>query len=55
MDVGDVAGLIAAITWILDRPDEAAQMAKRGREHLTAYDLDCIIKLHQQLYAQALT
>ena len=55
VDVGDVAGLVAAITWILDRPDEAAQMAKCGREHLTAYDLNCIIQLHEQLYAEALT
>ena len=54
VDVGDVAGLVAAITWILDRPNEATQMAKRGREHLSTYDLNCIIKLHEELYAEAL-
>ena len=54
VDVGDVDGLVAAITWILDRPDEATQMAKRGREHLSTYDLNCIIKLHEHLYAEAL-
>ncbi len=54
VDVGDVAGLTAAITWILDRPQEAQDMAKRGREHVAAYDLNQIIKLHEELYTEAI-
>jgi glycosyltransferase involved in cell wall biosynthesis len=54
VDVGDIAGLVSAIAWILDRPEEASKMAKRGREHLSAYDLSSIIKLHEGLYAEAI-
>jgi glycosyltransferase involved in cell wall biosynthesis len=54
VDVGDVAGLAEAIGWILDRPDEAKNMAKRGRAHLSTYDLNYIIKLHEELYAEVL-
>jgi glycosyltransferase involved in cell wall biosynthesis len=52
VEVGDVIGLTEAITWILDRSEDAHQMAKRGREHLSSYDLNCIVKLHEQLYTE---
>jgi glycosyltransferase involved in cell wall biosynthesis len=55
VDVGDVAGLTNAIAWILDRPEQASQMAKRGREHLSTYDLNHIIELHDRLYTEAIT
>jgi glycosyltransferase involved in cell wall biosynthesis len=54
IDVGDVTALTEAMTWILDRPEEAQVMAKRGREHLATYDLNAIIKLHEELYTEAL-
>jgi glycosyltransferase involved in cell wall biosynthesis len=54
VDVGDVGSLTEAIAWILDRPEEAKNMAQRGREHLASYDLKCILKLHEELYAEAL-
>ena len=54
VDVGDVDGLAAAMTWILDRPEEAAKMAQRGYERISDYDLAVIIKLHEQLYGNAL-
>jgi glycosyltransferase involved in cell wall biosynthesis len=54
VDVGDVTGLTEAITWILDRPQEARDMAKRGREHVEAYDLNRIIQLHEELYTEAI-
>jgi glycosyltransferase involved in cell wall biosynthesis len=54
VDVGDITGLSEAIAWIIDRPEEARAMAKRGREHLNIYDLPSIIQLHEKLYAQAL-
>jgi glycosyltransferase involved in cell wall biosynthesis len=56
VDVGDVRGLTAAITQIIDRPEEASQMAQRGRQDLvSAYDLQHIIQLHDRLYALALS
>jgi glycosyltransferase involved in cell wall biosynthesis len=54
VDVGDVQGLTDAIAQILDRPEDAKRMAQRGREHLSAYDLKQIIKLHEKLYAEAI-
>jgi glycosyltransferase involved in cell wall biosynthesis len=54
IDVGDVVGLTTAIAWILDCPKEAMAMAKRGRAHLSDYDLQHIIKLHEDLYTEAI-
>ncbi len=54
VDVGDVDGLAAAMTWILDRPQEAAKMAKLGYERISTYDLAVVIQLHEQLYREAL-
>lgn len=54
IDVGDVVGLTTAMTWILDRPQEAKDMAKRGRAHVAAYDLNQIIRLHEELYTEAI-
>ncbi len=54
VEVGDVEGLARSITWILDRPDEAKAIAKRARERIAAYDLAAIVKLHEQLYADAI-
>ena len=54
VEVGDIEGLTDAIGWILDRPEEARSMAQRGRKHIFTYDLKSIIKLHEELYAEAL-
>jgi glycosyltransferase involved in cell wall biosynthesis len=54
VDVGDVDGLAAAMTWMLDRPQEAAKMAKLGYERISTYDLEVVIQLHEQLYLEAL-
>jgi glycosyltransferase involved in cell wall biosynthesis len=54
VDVGDVDGLAAAMTWMLDRPQAAAKMAKLGYERISTYDLEVIIQLHEQLYLEAL-
>lgn len=55
VEVGDVARLAAAMAEILDRPEAAAQMSKLGHERIADYDLESIVKLHEQLYAQALS
>ncbi|PSB55267.1 glycosyltransferase [Chamaesiphon polymorphus] len=52
--VGDVDELASATTTVLDRPEEAAQMSKLGSERISTYDLDSIVRLHEQLYAEAL-
>jgi glycosyltransferase involved in cell wall biosynthesis len=53
IDVGDVDGLAAAMTWIIDRPQDAAKMAKLAYERISTYDLEVIIQLHEQLYLEA--
>ena len=52
--VGDVKGLTQAMAWVLDHPEEAQAMARRGREHITHYEVQLILKLHETLYAEAL-
>lgn len=55
VNVGDINGLTAAMNWILDRPEELNQMAQCGRQSLlSAYDLQHIIQLHEELYHRAL-
>jgi glycosyltransferase involved in cell wall biosynthesis len=53
VDVGDVDGLAAAMTIVLDRPEEAANMSKLGSERISTYNLEAIVQLHEQLYAEA--
>jgi glycosyltransferase involved in cell wall biosynthesis len=54
VSVGDVDGLASAMTTVLDRPEEAARISKLGSERISTYDLDAIVKLHAQLYGEAL-
>jgi glycosyltransferase involved in cell wall biosynthesis len=54
VDVGDVDGLAAAMAGILDRPEAAVKMSKLGYDRISTYDLESIVKLHEQLYAEAL-
>jgi glycosyltransferase involved in cell wall biosynthesis len=53
VDVGDVDALTDAMAWVLDRSEEAAQMSKLGEERISTYNLDVIIKLHEELYTEA--
>jgi glycosyltransferase involved in cell wall biosynthesis len=52
--VGNVEEIAKAMAWILDHPQEAKAMGKRGRELMAAYDLRQILNLHETLYAEAL-
>ncbi len=54
VEVGDIEEIAKAMAWILDRPEEAKAMGKQGRERMAAYDLCQVIKLHEELYAEAL-
>jgi glycosyltransferase involved in cell wall biosynthesis len=53
VDVGDVDALAAAMNWILDRPQDAAEMAKLASARISTYDLEVIIQLHEKLYLAA--
>jgi glycosyltransferase involved in cell wall biosynthesis len=55
VEVGDVDGIAQAMRQILDDPDTAVQMGKNGRQQIHLYDLQNIIQLHEQLYAEALS
>lgn len=55
VEVGDIEGLAEAMAWVIEHPEEAKTMGKRGRERMAAYDLRSIVKLHEELYAEALS
>ena len=52
--LGDVEELAEAMARILNRPEEAKMMGKRGRERMKGYEVRQIIKLYDRLYATAL-
>jgi glycosyltransferase involved in cell wall biosynthesis len=54
VSVGDVAALAGALGRVLDDPEQAREMGRRGREHMADYGLERIIGLHEQLYGEAL-
>jgi glycosyltransferase involved in cell wall biosynthesis len=54
VDVADVDGLAAAMAELLDRPELAVKLIQLGSERISTYDLESIVKLHEQLYAEAL-
>lgn len=52
--VGNVEKLADAINYLLHHPQSAFMMGKKGREHMSNFDLRHIIKMHESLYAEAL-
>lgn len=53
--VGDVDGLARAMAWVLDHPEEAREMARRGRERVLArHDIKLVLKLHEGIYEELL-
>lgn len=52
--LADVEELAEAMARILDRPEEAKMMGKRGRERMKGYEVRQIIKLYDRLYDRAL-
>lgn len=54
VEVGDIKGLSEAIAWVIEHPEEAKTMGKRGRKRMGAYDLQQIVKLHEALYFKAI-
>lgn len=54
LEVGDVAGIVRAMRWVMEHPEEAKAMGTRARGRMKPYDIRHILHLHEQLYAQAL-
>lgn len=54
VEVGDVEAMAQGMQWILEHPQEAAQMGQTGRQRVAAYDLKNIIRLHEMLYSEAI-
>jgi glycosyltransferase involved in cell wall biosynthesis len=52
--VGDLDGLAQAMEWILDNPESAREMGRRGRSALDKYDLQSVLKLHEAVYQRVL-
>ena len=51
--VEDIEKLARAMAWILDHPEEARLMGKRGRKGMVIYDIKHVLTLHETLYAEA--
>lgn len=52
--VGDIDAITAAMGWIADNPIEATAMGKRGQEKMKLFSLENVIRMHEELYAEAL-
>lgn len=50
----DCRELTRAISWVLEHPAEAQTMARRGHEKMQDFDIHHILKLHEELYEEAL-
>jgi glycosyltransferase involved in cell wall biosynthesis len=55
VEVGDIAGYVAALDWLLDHRADAAAMGARGRiRMIERYDLKIVIEQHAALYEAVL-
>ncbi|MFM9265953.1 glycosyltransferase family 4 protein [Tychonema sp. BBK16] len=52
-DVGDIDGFAQAMAWMLDHPEDVREMGKRGRDRMATCDVGQIVKMHEELYAEA--
>jgi glycosyltransferase involved in cell wall biosynthesis len=55
VQVGDVTGIAQAMSWVLEHPEAAQNLGKKGRDRMANYDLKQAIAKHEQLYSEALS
>jgi glycosyltransferase involved in cell wall biosynthesis len=55
VEVGNIENLSNAIAYVLDNPLETRIVGQRGRDRMAVFELQQVIKLHEQLYAEALS
>jgi glycosyltransferase involved in cell wall biosynthesis len=55
VEVGNINSITSAMEHILDNPQEALAMGRRGRKHMAAFDVRRTLALHQSLYREALS
>lgn len=53
-EVGDVEAIAQGMRWMIEHPEGAAQMGQKGRQRVAAYDVKNIIRLHEELYSEAM-
>lgn len=54
VDVGNIDQLTQAMQWMIDNPAAAEAMGQAGRLQSEAYDLTNILRMHEELYQEAL-
>ncbi|AFZ32833.1 glycosyl transferase group 1 [Gloeocapsa sp. PCC 7428] len=52
--LGDITEIARVMNWVLEHPQAAQNLGKKGRDRMTNYDLRQIIAMHEKLYAEAL-
>jgi glycosyltransferase involved in cell wall biosynthesis len=55
VSIGDVRGMARALDWLVENPDEADEMGRRGMERMIErYSLQNLIRLHEEMYRDVL-
>ncbi|OKH25077.1 glycosyltransferase [Chroogloeocystis siderophila] len=52
--LGDIAGIARVMNWVLEHPQAAQNLGKKGRDRMADYDLRQIMAMHEKLYTEAL-
>ncbi|PKN13292.1 MAG: glycosyltransferase family 1 protein [Deltaproteobacteria bacterium HGW-Deltaproteobacteria-4] len=50
----DQQSLTQTMSWMIEHPEETKSMGKHGRQIMVNYDINHILKLHEELYEEAL-
>lgn len=53
-EIGDVAALAAAMRRVVEDPDGAREMGRKGRQRMATFDIGNVIALHDELYGRLL-
>jgi glycosyltransferase involved in cell wall biosynthesis len=50
VEAGDVQGLASLMRWVMDHPEQARAMGRKGAEQMRSYELSRIVAMHEELY-----